>query len=391
MKEIQFSQRLPTDLTANPLYATDDGADVIDLTASNPTQAQFTYPDTLWTALATPAPTYAPQALGLMSARTAVAEYLQSQGHPIAPEHVALTASTSEAYGMLLKMFCDPGDSIAVSAPSYPLVHHLAELEGVRVQTYALEYAHAWHIDTVSLEACLQQGAKLVVVIAPNNPTGSSPDASTCQAIAQLCGRYGAPLLVDDVFAPYYFTTPNATAAHFAALAGPVLPLCFVLNGLSKALALPQYKLGWIAVHGTTATVQAALTHLEWIADAYLSVASAVQLALPALLPHAPLIQGQIRERTRANRTLLAQALHAVHDVQLATATGGWYAVLRVPQTVDDDALAIQLLRQAQLRVHPGYFYDFAAGSWLVLGLLLPTPTFTQGVQRLVPALQGAM
>lgn len=390
---IKFSQRIPLDLSPSALHvAADATADLIDLTASNPTTCDFVYPPEVLTALASPtAATYVPEALGSRSARAALAAYLGELGQPVPPEHLVLTASTSEAYGMLMKMLCNPGEAIAIGAPSYPLVQHLAELEGVTTRTYALTYVGgAWRLDLDSVEAALVAGVKALVLISPNNPTGTVLAPAELTALAGLCGAHGVPLILDDVFAPYSFTAapPQAgTAAQCATLAGTALPLCFVLNGLSKTVGLPQHKLGWIAVYGAAPWVSAALARLEWIADAYLSVGAPIQAALPTLLGLAPALQAQICQRIRANRQALAAYLTPLPALELATATAGWYAALRVPHVMPDDALALTLLQRGGAILHPGYFYDFAEAGWLVSGLLLPPARFVAGWQRLLPTL----
>ena len=387
MTEGIFSRRLPADLTPSSLEQLWRGLPgLTNLMQSNPTQCGFDYPS-IEVALVGPAAlAYVPEPFGLPAARATLAEYLAAAGQPVPAERLVLTASSSEAYGMLFKLLCNPGEAVAVGTPAYPLVPHLAELEGVRTLHYALEYVDGWRIDMDSVRAVLARGVRALVLIAPNNPTGAGLRSHEAQALGELCRKAGVPLILDEVFAPY---TAIAAASPVAALAAA--PLLFVLNGLSKAAALPQLKLGWMAVHGDPACVRAALERLEWIADAYLSVSTAVQQALPALLRVAPILQQQVRARVQENLQTLRAGMARVPEVTLLPWEGGWYAVLQVPQVQSDDAWVQALAERAQTVLHPGYFYEFPRRGFLIMGLLLPQAEFVPACSRVIATLQACL
>lgn len=355
------------------------GLPVQDLTVANPTRAGFApSAEQLADAMAQPAATrYAPESLGLAVAREAVGQDLQRRGTPCAAEDILLTASTSEAYSLLFKLLCNPGDAVLVPAPSYPLLHTLAHLEQVRLVPYPLGYDGRWYIDVAAVEAAARtHGARAVVVVSPNNPTGSYLKRQELQGLHRL----GLPIVADEVFADYALH-PEAEQCGALQEQGP---LTFRLGGLSKQAALPQLKLAWCAMAGPPSARRAARERLEHMADAFLSPNSVVQHALPVLLEAAPRRQAAILERCRHNLAhLQAELRRADGPCDVLHVEGGWYAVLRLPETRTDEQWCLQLLGEG-IRTQPGYFYDFASGAYLVLSLLTDTPVWEPSVARLV-------
>ena len=387
MNEGIFSRRLPVDMTPSPLDRLWRSLPhLTNLMQSNPTQCGFDYPAVEVPLVGSQALAYVPEPFGLPAARATLAGYLAAAGQPVDPERLVLTASSSEAYGMLFKLLCNPGDAVAVGTPAYPLVSHLAELDAVRTLHYGLEFTDRWCLDMDSVRDVLQRGIRALVLIAPNNPTGAGLLPEEALQLAHLCREAEVPLILDEVFAPYAATVGPSPVPALA-----TAPLLFVLNGLSKAAALPQLKLGWMAVHGDVALVNAALLRLEWIADAYLSVSTAVQQALPDLLRVAPALQQQIRARVEANLQTLQATLPQVPAVTLLPWEGGWYGVLQVPQLQSEDAWVQALAERAAVLVHPGYFYEFPRRGFLVVGLLLPPSEFAPACFRMIAALQACM
>ncbi len=354
------------------------GRDLLDLTASNPTTVGLRYDaGSILAALAAPQSlTYEPIAKGLLSARQAVAGYYRELDVDVDPEQLVLTTSTSEAYTFCFRLLCEPGDEVLIPTPSYPLFDFLAELQDVRLVPYELIYDHGWQIDFHGLEQKVTERTRAVIVVHPNNPTGSFVKPHEMASLADLCSKRGLAILADEVFLDYGNGT---TARSFAANQSC---LTFTLSGLSKISGLPQMKVAWIAVSGPHELQADALARLDVIADTYLSMNAPIQHAIPALLEQRHSIQQQLHARVSANLAELDRQLAEQSLVSRLVIEGGWYAILRVPVTRTDEELAIELIAQQDVLVQPGHFYDFANDGYLVISLITAPEIFRAGITR---------
>jgi hypothetical protein len=381
-----FSRRTRWETEPNPLSRAltahrQAGRPLLDLTVSNPTAVGLRYPASFYAGLADARSAgYEPEPLGLASARRAVAEYSRARGGSCEPESVWLCASTSEAYAWLLALLCDPGDAVLVPRPGYPLLDWIADLSGARLLPYPLRYDGSWWLDVEALRAALarEERARAIVCIAPGNPTGHYLDSKELSALEDLCLARGLALVVDEVFSDYPLREGADRVAHAA---GRRRCLTFVLSGLSKVAALPQLKLAWGLACGPGADL--ALARLAFVADTFLSAATPVQLALPAILAAAPEMRDRIRARTRANLAALRREL-ASTPVAPLDAEGGWSAILRLPALPDwsDERFALRLLERAGVLVHPGALFDLE-GCHLVLSLLCEPEILVRGARRI--------
>jgi len=427
-----FSERTNWRLTQNRFtQAVEEvrarGTRVLDLTASNPTRVGLEYDSRaiLEGLRSERALVYDPQAKGLLSAREAVARYYGERcsrgerdvasnvstncgGGPggrleVDPERIVLTTSTSEGYSFVFRLLCNAGDELLVPKPSYPLFEFLADLQDVRLVSYPLIYDHGWQIDFHSMEKAVTARTRGVVVVHPNNPTGSYVHAGELEALNEFCRAHGLAVIVDEVFLDYALRgkisaaeavelrstgQPMAAVTKFFAAAPSFAKnqevLTFTLSGLSKISALPQMKVAWVVTSGPAEQAQAAMARLEVIADTYLSMNAPVQWATPVLLEQRKSIQRQLLERVRQNLAELDRQLGAQKACQRLSVEGGWYAVLRVPVTRSDEELAIELAREKAVLVHPGHFYDFESDGYLVLSLIAPEVDFGEGIRRLL-------
>lgn len=381
-----ISSRLPGDLSANATARlvsalAAEGVPIVDLTESNPTRAAIDYPADLLAPLADPrALRYEPHPLGLLSAREAVAADFFRRGLHVPPDRIGLTASTSEAYALLFKLFCNPGDAVLVPRPSYPLFEHLTRLEGVIAVPYDLEYHGAWRIDVEGLVRALTPRTRALLVVSPNNPTGSFLHSDDLVELSGLCATHRLALVGDEVFADYPL---DAAPAAVSVLAQQEVLTCS-LGGLSKSVGLPQAKLGWIGFAGPGDILTDVLNAYEVIADAYLSVSMPVQVAAPSLLDTGAAVRSAIGARVAANLAAL-RAEAALHPaVTVLTCEGGWSAVLRLPAVRSEESLVLELLTEDRVLVHPGYFFDFAHEAFVVVSLLVHPDLFARGVARLL-------
>jgi alanine-synthesizing transaminase len=399
------------------------GLPLLDLTESNPTRCGFEYDyGAIMRALAKPAALlYQPEPRGALRAREAVASYYAERGLNVDPSRIFLIASTSEAYSYLFRLLADPGDGVLVPRPSYPLFDFLARLNDLEIVPYLLAYNGRWHIDLNDLASRVDrddhmlQPPRALVVVHPNNPTGSFVHANERATLVDVCRRHRLALIADEVFTDYALpgngtydrgvvsgakggTDTRKASSH----AGLDDILTFTLSGLSKISALPQMKLAWIVVSGPAEERRRAIERLEIIADTYLSVSTPVAAALPELLETRRTIQPQIVTRLQQNLAELDRQLDATSRITRLEVEAGWYAVLRLPAATEpaqprdeqgtrnpcrecsDDDFTTELAREEGVLVHPGHFYEFPSDGYLVLSLITPTQVFADGLHKLL-------
>jgi alanine-synthesizing transaminase len=359
---------------------------VLDLTETNPTCCGLSpsHEEILGALEHVRASDYQPDAHGPLAAREAVAAYYAESGARIKPEQIFLTTSTSEAYSYVFRLLADPGDQILVPRPSYPLFEFLAGLDDVTSAAYDLRYESGWQIDRESLLARAGERTRAVLVVHPNNPTGSFVSREEREFLLEICRAREIALVADEVFRDFAWSDNGRQAATHAGVADA---LTFTLSGLSKISALPQMKLAWIAASGPPELLKPALERLEVIADTYLSVSPPLALAAPRWLELRRAIQPRILERLKRNRDRLDREI-AVSAVTRLNAAGGWYAVLRLPGIKSDEDWALAFLKEEGVLTHPGQFYDFSSDGHLVLSLLTSPEAFEEGVTRIGRAVQ---
>ena len=356
------------------------GKALVDLTVSNPTECGFVYDErAILQALQNPAALKSkPEPQGLDSARQAVCEYYAERGISVDVDDIFLTTSTSEAYSYVFRLLCNPGDEILIPAPSYPLFDFLGDIQDVKPVRYPLVYDHGWQIDFHELERAITPRTRAIVVVHPNNPAGHFTKRREAEELNAICAERGLALIVDEVFLDF-----SLGAERPASFAGNCDALTFTLSGISKICGLPQMKAAWLAVSGPQESKNDAKARLEVIADTYLSMNAPVQLALPVFLSQGRAFQKQLMERVRRNLSELDRQLASQKVCSRLDVEGGWYAVLRVPATSDEE-LALSLLNEKSVYVHPGHFFDFPREGFLVVSIITKECDFSQAIAALL-------
>ena len=387
-----FSRRTDWSFEKNPLTLCledlkQEHIKVFDLTESNPTAAGIRYPDSVLrrTLAKKENLLYEPQPFGSLKAREAICQMYQKQRIAVVPSQVILTSSTSEAYSFLFRLLLDPDDAVLFPRPSYPLFDFLSQLNDANIDRYPLNYTTRWEMDLQALQSAVTRKTKAIVLVNPNNPTGSFVTRAELAAINPLCRTSDMAIICDEVFADY---GEGALAQAVKTLIGNQDALTFVLGGLSKSLGLPQMKLSWIVVSGPQEKVAEALKRLEIIADTYLSVNTPAQNALPAWLLLKDKIQKDIKARVQRNQKILGEFC-AKTSLKLLNSDGGWYAILQLSSTINEEAWCCALLDKQHVFVHPGYFFDLEDGAHIVVSLLTPEDIFKEGVRRIASQAAG--
>lgn len=381
-----YSQRLSWSFSANSLTQLlagkrAAGTPLFDLTVSNPTQCLPDYPhEEIQQAFGQIQDfSYHPDPFGSELARSAIADYYRGHAISIAPHQLLLTASTSEAYTHLFKLLCDPGDEILTPLPSYPLFDYLAALESVRTVPYHLRYDGAWHLDFSSLRLGINNRTKAIIVVNPNNPTGTFCTSAEQSELLQLAKQFRLPIISDEVFADYRITPGMQLAKPFADNDDV---LSFSLNGLSKAAGMPQMKLAWIALGGPAEARRTARERLEIIADTYLSVGTPVQYGLPRLLAIGDSIRQRLLQTIKRNLAVVDESVKNT-AIQRLRLDGGWSVILQLPRIMTEEHWVRELLLEQDVLVQPGYFFDMESEAYIVLSLITPEDRLIAGVERI--------
>jgi alanine-synthesizing transaminase len=347
------------------------GRKLLDLTQSNPTRCGFRYLDShmLDPLMRADALVHHPSPKGLTEPREAIAAYYRSQGFEVDPFHICIVAGTSDAYSYLFRMLLEPGESLLVPSPSYPLLDFIARLNDVTLKSYPLHYDDRWWVDIDAIRETADDRTRAIVIINPNNPTGSFVSKGEMRDIVAFARERQIALIVDEVFFDYQLCdeTPHSAVMIDSALT-------FTLNGISKTLGLPQMKLSWVVVGGPADLVATASERLDIIADTYLSASTPIQLALKGWLDHKDDIQSEILGRVRENRSTL-QSFDACTTLNIA---GGWSAIVRVPSLTGAEDFVLQLMEKDGVLVDPGSFYGFASDNYIVLSLLPASDVFRE-------------
>ena len=404
-----LSSRLPKDLSPSPFFAELERAkaDVlaecaganslpfIDMTVSSPVKAGL--PIDLDVAVDEGRAAFGcwnPDAAGWKAAREAVAEYYTERGGHFTPGQIILTASTSEAYSVLFKAFCDPGDVILTPMPGYPLLDTLAQLEHLECAPYFLSLKREnkkkipacagmtsgvdfrFILDTDSLLAAPEK-AKILLLVSPHNPTGHCVSREEWNEAVRFCEENNLILVVDEVFGDYAFSDKVSRTWQYVGDNGPKCPI-FWLNGLSKTVGSPQLKLGWMAFYAPREQFEPIRAALEFVEDAYLSVSAPAQALARPLLANSRAYEARVKERLLQNWKTLREAFPAKYCPEVL---GGWYAVVRLG--ADDEELTLRLLREKHVLVQPGFFFDFDEDGWVVVSLLQEPAQFKEAISRI--------
>jgi len=393
-EEFSFAKRTNWELLSNRLMThlhdmRHEGVQIIDLTESNPTRCRFHYPkEKILSALGDPTNMiYDPSPAGSLDAREAIADYYQNKGFGVSPHQIFLTASTSEAYTFLFRLLANPGERILFPRPSYPLFEFLVDLNDIKMDVYPILYQEDeeqkrgfWAIDFETLEGEIQSTTRGIVIVNPNNPTGSFIREGELHQVNKICQKNNLAIIDDEVFLDYRFQEEYKPLSFVVNCE----VLTFVMGGLSKTLGLPQMKLSWIVVNGPEDLVRTVTERLEIILDTYLSVNIPAQNALKNWLAWQPQMNMEILTRLKANHKFLVETLMEIPECKLLPIQGGWYAILKLPPTQKEEEWVMDFLTKDHVFVHPGYFFDFYEEPRIVLSLLPPEEQFQEAVNRIL-------
>lgn len=360
-----------------------EGKPVLSLVSGNPNDNGFLFPAEILQKEYDryfKAQDYHPDPKGLLEARQAIHRYYSEQGAVFQPEQILLTAGTSESFFYLFSYLCEAGDNVLAPSPAYPLFDDIARLAKMELRHYPLDEKNNWQIDFDVLEKQIDSKTKAIIIVSPNNPTGAVISQDEIKRLAKIAHHYNVAIISDEVFSEFYFGTGNFPRA----CAISDFPLLFTLNGLSKMFALPALKLGWIAVSGARARVEAAVDSLETMADTFLSVHTPIQKALPAIFEEGKSFKEKYVREVAARRNLAVALLKGSEQIHFHSPQGGFHLTAKIQTKQDEEDFVVRLLEQTEVLVHPGYFYDYESGVHIVFSFLAPPELLSTAIPRLM-------
>ncbi len=369
-----FSNRTNWNLSSNRLTKLieerrQQGHVILDLTESNPTKVGFDFYDI---GLLNPLKNksnliYEPDPKGLLNARIAVSGYYKQKGIYVNPENVVMTSSSSDAYSYILKLIAKFNEEVLVPVPSYPLLSIISQLNDVVLKHYRLVYDGEWHFDFDSITSAITTNTRAIIVIHPNNPTGSYVKLNEYKILVEIAAKYNLAIISDEVFLDYAITDNEHRLESFADKSDV---LTFTISGISKMLGLPQMKIGWLIVNGPQKHCVDALSRLEMIADTYLSVSTPAQNSLPYWLNQFYHINSKILNRVKQNYFLLQGASKNNVASSVLYVEGGWNGIIKLPKIRPDDEWVESFLLNSNVLFQPGYFYDFEEDANIIMSLI---------------------
>ena len=357
------------------------GLPIVDLISANVTQAGFIFPEALLRRCLQQglrqSRIYHPHPLGQPVARAAVSNFYAKERLKVSEDHILITPGTSVSYWYLFKLLANAGDEILCPRPSYPLLDAIAELCGIRLIPYRLLEKRRWEIDLEHLQSRITSKTRAIVLISPHNPTGAVATERELAGLSMIAAKHHLPIISDEVFSAFLFEQEHLPRPDTRA------PLVFTLNGISKMLALPGLKLGWIAVSGDPSLVKKSMRALDLMSDTFLPVNEAIQFTFPPLLLKGKGFMSRFQHEVLTRAQLMMHQLREVQAFSWAKPEGGFYLTLRLKEkALNEEKLALQLLQQEGLLLHPGYFYDMP-GAHLILSFVSPTNTLLSAVKKI--------
>lgn len=299
--------------------------------------------------------------LGLPELRSAIAQYTSALHGPVGAERIAVTSGGVNALMLAVQCLVDAGDEVVAVTPVWPNLTAQPAIMGAQVRCVPLRPVDgSWTLDLQALLAAITPTTRLLIVNAPNNPTGWTLSSAEQQALLAHCRRTGTWILADEVYERlYYAPSPNACAPSFLDVAHADDRL-IVAHSFSKSFLMTGWRLGWLVM-------PAALTpHMGKLIEFNTSCASVfTQKAAMAALARHDDVTPRVVAHLKLCRDTLVPLLAALPRVQVAPAPGGMYAFFRLQGFDDSLQTAKSLVREAGLGLAPGTAFAPEAQGWL--------------------------
>lgn len=347
-----------------------EGKQILPLNIGDPLKFDFRTPPHLFEAvvkaMADGKNGYA-ASLGLEEARQAVRAEAERKGIRNI-QSVFITQGVSEAVDVCLSALVNPGENILTPSPEYPLYSAVLGKLGAQPNSYVLDEGSGWEPDLEHLASRVFTGTRAIVVINPNNPTGTVHSRRTLEGIVELARQHNLLIIADEIYDKLILDgEPNVS---IASLATDVPVVTF--NGLSKAYLVPGWRVGWGVVSGDAAALKPYVEGIHKLLRARLSANHAAQYAVrPALERPQDHLAGVTR-RLRARRDLTVEWARATPRVSCVKPLGAFYAFPRLDISGTDEDFVKRLLVEKQVLVVHGSGFGQAPGTRHIRIVFLP-------------------
>lgn len=318
--------------------------------------------------------------LGLAELRAEIAAHMSRLHAPISPARIAVTSGGVNALMLSMQLLVDAGDEVVAVTPLWPNLTAQALIMGARLKTVALQPVDgAWTLDMEALLAAVTPATRVLILNAPNNPTGWTLTREEQQRILAHCRRTGTWIVSDEVYSKlFYEASANGCAPSFLDVAAPDDRL-IVVHSFSKSLLMTGWRLGWMVLP------ESATQHMGKLIEFNTSCAPVfIQKAALLALQRADEVTPALVAHLKTCRDTLLPLLQAMPGVDVSPARGGMYAFFRLQGWSDSLATAKRLVVEAGLGLAPGEAFAPESRAWLRWCFASKDPQrLAQGVDRL--------
>lgn len=387
LQNVRYDVRGPILVEAQRLEA--EGHRILKLNIGNPAPFGFEAPTSIVADIVHNLPDaqgYS-DSRGIYSARTAVAQYYQSEGlTETSVDDVFIGNGVSELISMVLQAFLDDGNEILVPAPDYPLWTGAVTLSGGTPVHYRCDEENGWNPDLADIESKITENTHGLVIINPNNPTGAVYSEEIVKGLVDIARRHDLVIFSDEIYEKILFD--DAVHHHTATYAGDDV-LCLTFSGLSKAYRVCGYRAGWVMISGPKHLAESFLEGLTLLANmrmcANVPAQHAIQTALGGYQSISEYIGpgGRFYEQSKTAWRLLNE----IEGVSCVEPMGALYCFPKLDTEMfgieDDEKFVIDLLRAKKLLVTHGTGFNWFEPDHFRLVTLPDVDMLTEAIERI--------
>ncbi|MBS3051294.1 MAG: aminotransferase class I/II-fold pyridoxal phosphate-dependent enzyme [Candidatus Aenigmarchaeota archaeon] len=329
---------------------------VISLNVGDPNRFDFRTPPHLIAAVTKAMKqnkNYYADSAGEEEAIDAIADFYRSKGVNVLNSDILISFGVSEAIGMCIAAFFNPGDNVLIPKPSYPVYSAYLNLYGIDQKFYTLNEDANWNLDVSDIEKNINDKTKAIVVINPNNPTGGVYDKQTLKDLVNLAGQHNLVIFSDEIYDELIL---EGKMYHTAALSKEVPVITF--NGLAKNFLAPGWRTGWAAIKDVSGEIKSARDALFQLARARLCASTPQQYAIKSALQGNRKHVKDAVKKLKTRRDITFKRINEINGLSLAKPSAAFYAFPRINFGIDDKSFCTRLLEEEGVATVYGSGFD---------------------------------